>query len=90
MDFWNLDWKNIDGERNSDLASKYTGASVPPMTIFDYLKYVWGHIRPFFTDAKVRYAVWQIWFNRDFTAWAKLKEQRQFFPDQLGWRSIYV
>ena len=43
------------------------------MTVVDYFKYVWRHLQPFFTDAKVRSAVWQIWFNRDYTAWVILQ-----------------
>jgi sugar lactone lactonase YvrE len=43
------------------------------MNVFEYIKYVWPHIRPFFTDPAVRNAVWQIWFNRDYTAWAALR-----------------
>jgi len=78
MDFWNMDWKTISNERASDLTGKDPNAVVPPMTIFDYLRYVWKHISPFFTDAKVRHAVWEIWFNRDFTAWAALKHSDSF------------
>jgi len=43
------------------------------MNVFGYLKYVWPHIRPFFTDPAVRHAIWQVWFNRDYTAWANLR-----------------
>jgi uncharacterized protein (TIGR03663 family) len=90
MDYWNLDWKNISSEREADLAARYTGASVPPMTVFDYIKYVWPHIQPFFTDARVRYAVWQIWFNRDFTAWAALKNSSGFsLTDWAGAQYMY-
>ncbi len=78
MDFWNMDWKNISSERSADLAAKDPGAPVPPMSIFEYFKYVWGHISPYFTDAKVRHAVWEIWFNRDFTAWATLKQSDSY------------
>ncbi len=54
------------------------------MTVFEYLKYTWPHIQPFFTDPAVRNAVWQIWFNRDYTAWASPEGQRCVYPDQLG------
>ena len=54
------------------------------MSVFDYLKYVWRHIRPFFTDAKVRNAVWQIWFNRDYTAWAALSGSDSFTLTNWG------
>jgi predicted membrane-bound mannosyltransferase/DNA-binding beta-propeller fold protein YncE len=74
MDYWSLKWGSIEAERTAALVAQGTpGTQVTPMTVFGYLKYVWPHIRPFFTDPAVREAVWQIWFNRDYTAWAKLK-----------------
>ncbi len=73
MDYWSLKWEDIASERNLDFSSKNPDKPVPPMTVFEYVKYAWPHIRPFFTDAKTRYAVWQIWFNRDYTAWGILK-----------------
>jgi sugar lactone lactonase YvrE len=48
------------------------------MNAFDYLKYIWPHIHPFFTDPKVRNAVWQIWFNRDYTEWAALRNSDSY------------
>jgi DNA-binding beta-propeller fold protein YncE len=72
MDYWSLKWGGIESERNTALASQGT-TTVSPMTVFGYLKYAWPHIRPFFTNPAVRQAVWQIWFNRDYTDWAKLK-----------------
>ncbi|MGA2489521.1 MAG: glycosyltransferase family 39 protein [Anaerolineales bacterium] len=74
MDYWSLKWDAIESERNAALAGQgATSTKLLPMTVFEYLKYVWPHIQPFFTDPAVRSAVWQIWFNRDYTAWAKLK-----------------
>ena len=57
---------------------------MPDMTVPDYLGYVWRHIRPFFTDAKVRNAVWQIWFNRDYTAWGALKKSDAYSLTNWG------
>jgi sugar lactone lactonase YvrE len=74
MDYWSLKWGSIASERSAALASVGdTQAQISPMTVFGYLKYTWPHIQPFFTDPAVRNAVWQIWFNRDYTAWAALK-----------------
>ncbi|HTX92031.1 MAG TPA: glycosyltransferase family 39 protein, partial [Anaerolineales bacterium] len=75
MDYWSLKWDAIQGERNNDLAQTAADSTklLPPMNVFEYLKYAWKHIQPFFTDKKVFYAVWQIWFNRDYTAWGELK-----------------
>lgn len=74
MDYWSLKWGNIESERTAALApSGLTGGKIHAMTVFDYLKYAWPHIKPFFTEPAVRNAVWQIWFNRDYTAWAALQ-----------------
>ncbi len=73
MDYWGLKWDTIASERAAALAPQgVTSTKIPPMTVFDYLKYDWPHIEPFFTNPAVRNAVWQIWFNRDYTAWAAL------------------
>jgi predicted membrane-bound mannosyltransferase/sugar lactone lactonase YvrE len=73
MDYWSLKWDAIDSERTTALTKNDpTSLKVSPMNGFSYLEYIWPHIRPFFTDPKVRNAVWQIWFNRDYTAWAAL------------------
>jgi len=50
----------------------------PPMKPGEYLARTWGHIRPFFTDPAVRSAIWQIWFNRDYTQYAALKQSNAF------------
>jgi len=71
QDYMNVEWSVIDSERSADLAA--AGKPATPMTMGGYLKYAWKHIEPFFTDRNVFYAVWQIWFNRDYTAWAALK-----------------
>jgi predicted membrane-bound mannosyltransferase/DNA-binding beta-propeller fold protein YncE len=74
MDYWSLKWGTIASERNAAMAPQSaTSTKVPPMTVFGYLEYVWPHIQPFFTDPAVRNAVWQIWFNRDYMAWATLR-----------------
>ena len=73
MDYWSLKWDAIAAQRTAALAPNgATSSKVSPMNVFDYLKYVWLHIKPFFTNPAVRNAVWQIWFNRDYTAWAAL------------------
>ena len=86
MDYWSLKWDAIASERSADLSSQYGGdtAAVPPMTVFGYGKYAWRHILPFFTDAKVRSAVWQIWFNRDYTEWGALKSSDAYTLTDWG------
>lgn len=75
QDYWSLKWDNIEREQRVALAGEYAerGEVVPPMTILGYLEYAWPHIKPFFTDPAVRSAVWQIWFNRDYTEWGILR-----------------
>ena len=74
MDYWSLKWSAIASERSAALISSGTAETEPaPMNVFSYLEYAWPHIRPFFTDPAVRKAIWQIWFNRDYTGWAALR-----------------
>jgi len=73
MDYWSLKWASIDNERRVEL-----GMDAPPMNLGEYLVRAWGYIRPFFTDPAVRSAIWQIWFNRDYTQYAALKGSNAF------------
>lgn len=73
QDYWSLKWDNISDKRTAEM-----GVDAPPMTMGEYLVRAWGHISPFFTDAKVRSAIWQIWFNRDYTEYAALKNSNAF------------
>jgi DNA-binding beta-propeller fold protein YncE len=79
-DYFSLKWDSIANER----AQAPGAANQTPMTILDYLKYAWPHIEPFFTDPKVFNAVWQIWFNRDYTAWAALKKSDAYTLTNWG------
>jgi predicted membrane-bound mannosyltransferase/DNA-binding beta-propeller fold protein YncE len=78
-DYWNIKWDTIASERQAALVAK--GKHVTPMTVFDYIEYVWPHIEPFFTSPQVRSAVWQIWFNRDFTQWGELQAGTSTAPN---------
>ena len=73
QDYWSLKWDNIAAERRAEL-----GQDASPMSISDYLSYAWRHISPFFTNPKVRSAIWQIWFNRNYTEYAALKNSNAF------------
>ncbi len=85
QDYWNLKWDTISNERTTALTAKLgQGTTIPPMNFFEYLKYAWLHIRPFFTNSKVASAVWQIWFNRDYTEWAALKNDDSFTLTNWG------
>ncbi len=86
QDYWSLKWDNIAFERRNKLAQEYTalGQEIPEMNLFDYLEYAWPHIKPFFTDRATRQAVWQIWFNRDFTSWAELRGSNTYTLKDWG------
>jgi sugar lactone lactonase YvrE len=85
MDYWSLKWDAIASERSAALAPNGgTTAKVSPMTVFDYLKFIWPHIQPFFTNPAVRNAVWQIWYNRDYTAWAALTNNNTYTLTNWG------
>ncbi len=86
MDYWNLKWGTIESERTSALQTEYAGTDkiMPAMNILGYLEYAWPHIKPFFTDAQVRNAVFQIWFNDDFTEWGALKNSTAYTLTDWG------
>ncbi len=79
QDYWSLKWDNIAYERRLALTAEYVeqGLEVPEMDLLGYLEYAWPHIKPVFKDRAVQSAVWQIWFNRDFTEWGVLRN----YPD---------
>jgi uncharacterized protein (TIGR03663 family) len=61
QDYFALSRSRIESEYRAD-----KGEEAPPMSTWEYLRRAWGHIKPFFSDAKVRYTVLQVWLNRDF------------------------
>ncbi|MGD8751095.1 MAG: glycosyltransferase family 39 protein, partial [Anaerolineales bacterium] len=82
QDYFSLTWSNIESERASELAQEGV-TEIPPMSYREYINRVWKHIRPFFTNPEVRNAVWQIWYNRDFKEYARLKDKDLSLPN---WR----
>jgi DNA-binding beta-propeller fold protein YncE len=77
QDYWRLKWDEIANERRSQLAAGADG-TLPAMGLGEYLSRAWQHIRPFFTDPKVRNAVFKIWLDRDYRAWAALQKSPSF------------
>ncbi|HEX7621503.1 MAG TPA: glycosyltransferase family 39 protein [Anaerolineales bacterium] len=96
MDYWSLKWSGIDSERTAALQKEYAGTDkvISPMTVLEYLKFAWQHIKPLFVDsqgtqpvitaAQVRSAVLQIWFNDDFTQWGTLKNSTAYSLTDWG------
>lgn len=70
QDYWKLKYPSLRSEWQSGLPPEVQEQE-PRFTIGAYLRQAWGHIRPFFTDGRIRKAVWEIWFNRDFSAYAE-------------------
>lgn len=75
-----VNWGQIENELKADWAAHPDPLKAQhKMNIFDYLAEVWKkHIGPFFTDSHVREAIWQIWFNRDYTQYAALSGATDF------------
>jgi uncharacterized protein (TIGR03663 family) len=73
QDYWNLKRSAIESERSFEAAP--AGETANPMGFGEYLVRVWGHIQPFFTDKKLRVAIWDIWLDRDFTRYGEWKGQ---------------
>jgi uncharacterized protein (TIGR03663 family) len=73
-DYKNITWINIKNELKAEWAAQPDPQKPQrEMNVFNYLGQVWKkHIGPFFTDVQVREAIWQIWFNRDYTKYAEL------------------
>ncbi|MBE9523671.1 MAG: TIGR03663 family protein [Chloroflexi bacterium] len=68
QDYYALQWSNIEAEHLRENSPDFSA-----MTTWDYLGRVWGHIQPFFTNADVRSAIFQIWLNRDYSEYGALR-----------------
>jgi uncharacterized protein (TIGR03663 family) len=79
-DYKRLTWGSIKSEIKADwMAHPDPKNTKREVNIFDYLGEAWKkHIGPFFTNADVREAIWQIWFNRDYTQYAELQGRSEF------------
>ncbi len=96
MDYWSLKWNGIESEYNAALQKEYAGTDkvIPPMSVLNYLKFAWLHIKPFFVDSadtqqeitagQVRSAVFQIWLNDDFTQWGAIKNSTSYSLTDWG------
>jgi sugar lactone lactonase YvrE len=70
QDYWRLKHPNLRNEWIAQLPPEAQEQN-PRFSVFAYIQQAWEHIRPFFTDAQIREAVWEIWFNRDFSEYAE-------------------
>ena len=66
-DYFNLKWDFINSEYLGNESVKKHQIPAAHVHLATICKLAWGHISPFFTNPKVREAVFQIWLNRDFT-----------------------
>ena len=72
--YYKLSWSSIEAENNSEQLS-LNGEAADALGVGEYLLRVFARIKPFFLDAQVRSAIWQIWFNRDFSVYAQLDDR---------------
>jgi predicted membrane-bound mannosyltransferase/DNA-binding beta-propeller fold protein YncE len=71
QDYFELKWDYINANYLSEARDK--GIDNPPaMTTGDYLRLVGNKVGPIFFDPATRAAAFQIWLNRDYTAWSTL------------------
>jgi uncharacterized protein (TIGR03663 family) len=71
QDYFQWSRSSIRSQREAELRAKGL-TEIPPMNVFEYLARFWGHLKPFLFDPQSRHAAWDIWFNRDFTAYGQL------------------
>jgi DNA-binding beta-propeller fold protein YncE len=79
QDYWRLKWDEIAAERRTALGA--SADALAPMSLGEYLSRVWQHLSPFFTDPRVRSAVFKIWLDRDYRAYAALQNSTSFTLD---------
>jgi predicted membrane-bound mannosyltransferase/DNA-binding beta-propeller fold protein YncE len=84
QDYFNLKWEFIDAEYQADARSKGI-LDPPPMTVPDYLRLVWGHVGPIFTDPETRSAAFQIWLNRNFIPWGDMLVEKGKASSNAGY-----
>lgn len=67
---WNK--SSIEAERNAELRAAGQ-TDLPPMGAFEYVSRFIKKTAPFLTNGQARSAAWDVWFNRDFTAYGQYK-----------------
>jgi uncharacterized protein (TIGR03663 family) len=75
QDYFNINWSSINAEYTQTFLKQYPNQEPPPMSGVEYLQGIWRHIKPFFVNPDVRQAIWDVWFNRDYTAYGELKNE---------------
>ncbi len=79
QDYFNLSSTSIEAEIVRDFRAQSI-EEPPSVTASDYWGTVWKHVQPFFTDAAVRQAIWDIWFYRDYDRYAELRGTDMSLP----------
>jgi uncharacterized protein (TIGR03663 family) len=72
QDYHQWSRSSIESQRAADLMEEGQ-EDPPPMSTLEHLSRFWGHIKPYLFEVESRKAAWDIWFNRDFTAYGDLK-----------------
>ena len=68
QDYFQWNKSNIEAERNAELRAAGE-TDLQPMGAFEYVGRFIKKTLPFLTDRDARKAAWDVWFNRDFTAY---------------------
>lgn len=71
QDYFQLRWSSIEVEYRIENQSEGNVES-PSMSYFNYFSQIWHKIRPWIFEPSKRSAVWQIWFNRDYTQYGQI------------------
>jgi uncharacterized protein (TIGR03663 family) len=72
-DYKDISWDYIKSEYFAQARAR--GEESPAsMSVGDYLRLAWGHVRPIFLEPNVRAAAFQIWLNRDFEPWGDVMQ----------------
>ncbi|MEN6408146.1 MAG: flippase activity-associated protein Agl23, partial [Anaerolineaceae bacterium] len=70
QDYYLFKWANIQAEYDAELAAN--GAESAQLTLGKYLSLSLKHIGDFITNSSLRDAIWQIWYNADYTCYAEV------------------
>jgi uncharacterized protein (TIGR03663 family) len=72
QDYHQWSKNSIESQRAAELMEQGQ-ENPPPMSTLEHLSRFWGHIRPYLFEVESRKAAWDIWFDRDFTAYGDIK-----------------
>ncbi len=72
MDYYNLKKSNIESEWRSEQIAEGNDDPEACMNYFEYFRRLWLKLKPYLFDPAHRQAAWDIWFNKDYSAYGEL------------------